>query len=323
MSTRIDRINDVRIFLRIVERGGLTAAGTSLSMSTPQVSKRLSALEKSLKVRLIDRSSRLLVLTDAGREFYPRAQAIVQSVREAEMAVAANSGELGGTLRISVPTALGEHGLVADFVALFMRNPNLSIEIHLSDRPVDVIEYGLDAALYLTDAPDRHPGDLILTTHPTSLAASPDYLNRAGRPSSENELDRHPTIRAVSERGQAAEWVLTHRDDGRRIVIPPSGRMFLSHDFRLLHAAALNGAGLARLPLGYILREAATHGLELLLPEWQFRSISVAAALRHKGARSNKVRVLLELIRTMLTRINMLAEMSPPPKSTSKQIDMP
>ena len=201
MNTRIERINDVRIFLRVVERGGLTAAGVSLSMSTPQVSKRLSALEKSLSVRLIDRSSRLLVLTDAGREFYPRAQAIVQSIREAEMAVAGSTGELGGTLRISVPTALGEQNLVSDFVALFMRNPKLSIEIHLSDRPVDVIENGLDAALYLTDAPDRHPGDMILATHPTSLAASPEYLDRAGRPSSENELDRHPTIRAVSERG--------------------------------------------------------------------------------------------------------------------------
>lgn len=316
MSARIERIHDVRIFLRVVERGGLTAAGISLSMSTPQVSKRLSALEKSLSVRLIDRSSRLLVLTDAGREFYPRAQAIVQSVREAEMAVAASSGELGGTLRISLPTALGEQGLVSDFVALFMRNPKLSVEIHLSDRPVDVIEYGLDAALYLTDAPDRHPGDLILTTHPTSLAASPEYLDRAGRPSSENELDRHPTIRAVSERGQAAEWVLTHRDDGRRVVLPPTGSMFLSHDFRVLHAAALGGAGIARLPLGYILREAASDGLELLLPEWEFRPISVAAALRHKGVRSNKVRALLELARTMLARINMLAEMDPSPEAT-------
>ncbi len=316
MGAKIERINDVRIFLRVVERNGLTAAGVSLSMSTPQVSKRLAALEKSLSVRLFDRSSRLLVLTDAGREFYPRAQAIVQSVREAEMAVAVSSGELGGTLRISLPTALGELEFVSDFVALFMRNPKLSIEIHMSDRPVDIIEHGLDAALYLTDAPDRHPGDLILTTHPTSLAASPQYLDRAGRPSSENELDRHATIRAVSERGQAADWVLTNRDDGRRVVLPPTGSMFLSHDFRVLHMAAISGAGIARLPLGFILREAASNALELILPEWEFRPISVAAELRHKGARSNKVRALLELSRTLLGRINAMAGLEPSPDLT-------
>ena len=315
MNSRIERINDVRIFLRVVERGGLTAAGNSLSMSTPQVSKRLSALEKTLKVRLIDRSSRLLVLTDAGREFYPRAQAIVQSVREAEMAMVASSGELGGTLRVSLPTALGEENLVSDFVALFIQNPKLSIEIHLSDRPVDIIENGLDAAVYVTDAPDRHPGDLILATYPTSLAASPEYLDRAGRPSSENELDRHPTIRAVSERGQAAEWVLTHRDDGRRVVLPPNGSMFLSHDFRVLHAAAISGAGIARLPLGYILRGVAFNSLELLLPEWEFRPISIMAALRHKGARSIKVRALLELAHTTMVRINALAEVNPASES--------
>lgn len=315
MNPRLERIDDVRVFLRIIDRGGLTAAGASLSMSTPQVSKRLSALENSLGVRLIDRSSRLMVLTDEGREFYPRARAIVQSVREAEMAVAASSDQLGGTLRLSLPTALGEQRIVADFVALFMKNPELSIQIHLSDRPVDVIEAGLDAALYLTDAPDRHPGDLILTEHPTSLAASPAYLDRAGRPASENELDRHPTIRAVSGRGRAAEWVLTHRDDGRRVVLPPVGPMFLSDDFRVLYAAAINGAGIARLPLGYIKQAAASNELELLLPEWEFRPIMVAAALRHRSARSNKVRALLELARATLEGINALAEMETPRES--------
>ncbi len=305
----IDRIEDVELFVSVVERGSLTAAAVTANLSVSLVSRRLSELERALGVRLIDRSSRMLVLTEHGREFLARAESILHAVREAEAALRSKADELRGTLRISLPTAVAEIGLLADFIALFSRHPQLSIEMHLSDRPVDVIGRGFDAALYLTDAPDRHPGDLIIARHPTMLAAAPAYLDRVGRPSTLEDLLEHRTIRAVSSRGKASDWLLIH-EDGREQVLPPAGGMFLSSEVRLLYAAAIAGAGIGRLPLGSLARAADNRELELVLPQWRFRPVMVAATVRRVGVRSSKVSALLELALGTLRRIEDLTRAS-------------
>lgn len=306
----VDRIEDVDLFVRIVDRGSLTAAAVSLGLSTSLVSRRLSGLESALGVRLIDRSSRMLVLTEHGRDFHARAESILMLVREAEAALRSTASELTGTLRISLPSAAAETGVMEDFVALFRRNTDLSIEMRLSDRPVDVIARGFDAALYLTDAPDRHPGDVILAQHPTMLAAAPSYLDQEGRPTTPEQLLKHRTVRAVSQRGKATEWLLMH-EDGRELVLPAAGGMFLSDEVRVLYTATVCGAGIGRIPLGYLARAAKTGELEPVLPEWRFRPIMIAATLRRAGVRSAKVSALLELAMTALQRIDAFATTAP------------
>lgn len=306
----LERIQDLEVFVQIAERSSMTAAGIALKMSTPLVSRRLAQLERALGVRLVDRSSRLLALTSEGREFYARAANLLEQLAEAEAALHAKPGELRGTLRISVPTAAIEMGLVAELSAVFRRHAQLNIEVYLSDRPVDVISRGLDAALFLTDAPDRHPGDMILGQHPTSLAASPEYLDRAGRPQKPEELIAHRTIRAVSRRGTPSPWTLID-ESGREIEIPPRGPMMLSDDLRVNYSAVIAGAGIARMPLGYIARAATRNSLELVLPQWRFRPIMLAATLRRRGAGSNKVAALLELVRSALAKVEGLASGTP------------
>ncbi len=306
----VDRIEDVDLFVRIVDRGSLTAAAVSSGLSTSLVSRRLSGLESALGVRLIDRSSRMLVLTEHGRDFHARAESILMLVREAEAALRSTASELTGTLRISLPSAAAETGVMEDFVALFRRNTDLSIEMRLSDRPVDVIAHGFDAALYLTDAPDRHPGDVILAQHPTMLAAAPSYLDQAGRPTTPEQLLKHRTVRAVSHRGRATEWLLMH-EDGRELVLPAAGGMFLSDEVRVLYTATVCGAGIGRIPLGYLARAAKTGELEPVLPEWRFRPIMIAATLRRAGVRSAKVSALLELAMSALQRIDAFATTAP------------
>jgi len=306
----IDRIEDIALFVSVVERGSLTAAAVLAGLSVSLVSRRLADLERALNVRLIDRSSRMLVLTEHGREFLGRAETILHAVREAETVLRSKADELRGTLRISLPTAAAEIAVMTDFVTLFRRHSQLSIEIHLSDRPVDIVGRGFDAALYLTDAPDRHPGDLMLAQHPTLLAAAPSYLDHAERPSSIEELREHRTVRAVSSRGKASDWLLIH-DDGREHVLPAAGGMFLSSEVRVLYAATVAGAGIGRLPLGFIARGAQAGELELVLPEWRFRPICIAASVRRAGVRSAKVTSLLELAMATLRRIDAMTESSP------------
>ncbi len=306
----IDRIEDLEVFVRIVERGSLTGAGVSLGMSTPLVCRRLSALEQALGVRLLDRSSRMLVLTAHGREFHARAETILRLAREAAAALHVKAGEVSGMLRVSLPTTVSIGGFLEEFVGLFVKHPALSIEMRLSDRPVDVIALGLDAAFYLTDAPDRHPGDLILGRHPTCLAACPSYLDRAGRPTDPEQLSQHSTVRAVSSRGTAASWALTHVS-GREYVLPPAEAMFLSDDLRMSYNAVTAGAGIGRMPLGWVARSAECGKLELVMPEWRFRPIALAARLRHSGKHSTKLTVLMELIMNLVQRYNALADRTP------------
>jgi DNA-binding transcriptional LysR family regulator len=229
---------------------------------------------------------------------------------------------LRGTLRISLPTAAAETGVLADFVSLFRRHPELSIEMHLSDRPVDVIGRGFDAALYLTDAPDRHPGDLVLAQHPTLLAAAPSYLDRAGRPDTLEDLLDHRTIRAVSSRGKASDWLLIH-EDGREEILPPAGGMFLSSEVRVLYTAAISGAGIGRVPLGFLARAANNGELEVVLPQWRFRPIMVAASVRRAGDRSSKVSALLELAMGALRRIDDFTVSVPLEEHYRRQLTQP
>lgn len=164
--------------------------------------------------------------------------------------------------------------------------------------------------MYLTDAPDRHPGDVIIGTHPTALSAAPAYLDKAGRPRSPEELAHHRTIRAVSRRGKATTWTLTHLD-GREAVVEPGGSMILSDELRVLYATTVNGAGIGRMPVGYIARAAMAGGLEIVLPEWRFRPIMVAATLRRQGAQSAKIAAIIELIQAMVQRVEVYALASP------------
>ena len=303
-------IENIELFVRIVERESLTAAGASLGMSTSLVSRHLASLERALGVRLIDRSSRLLVLTEQGREFHAHAVGLLQHIRDIETALRAKGEELRGTLRVSLPNAAAETEFMRDIVALFHRHANLCIDVTLSDRPVDIVALGLDVAIYLTDAPDRHPGDVIIGQHPTALAAAPAYLDRAGRPGSPQELATHRTIRAVSRRGTATTWTLTHVD-GRKAVVDPGGSMILSDELRVLYATTINGAGIGRMPVGYIAKAAMAGGLEIVLPEWRFRPIMVAATLRRQGAQSAKIAAIIELIQAMVQRVEVYALASP------------
>jgi DNA-binding transcriptional LysR family regulator len=306
----IERIEDLEIFVRIVERGSLTSAGVSLGMTTAVISRRLSALEQGLGARLIDRNSRMLVLTERGREFHRRAEAILRMVTEASREIRSSTHDVRGTLRVSMPTSATDSHFLAYFVRAFHDHPELNIELHLSDRPVDVVAQGLDAAFYVTDAPDRHPEDAILGLHPTCLAASPAYLDRVGRPANPEDLGEHRTIRAVSSRGRGAVWVLTHAD-GRKILVPPSERMFLTDDLRLSFSAVVEGAGIGRMPLGYVAQGMGAGMLELVLPQWRFRPIMLAANVRRSGKHSAKVQLMLKIVSDLLEHIDALAADTP------------
>jgi DNA-binding transcriptional LysR family regulator len=279
-------------------------------MSTSAISKRLAALEQHLGVRLLDRTSRVMSMTSDGREFFARASNVCEQLREAESSLGASDGQLHGTLRVSLPTVAVEMGILGDFVDISSRHPGLNMEIYLSDRSVDLVGKALDAALFLTDDPDRHLGDLVLGLQPTVLVGSPDFLDRIGRPSCPEELGTLRSIRAISRRGNPIPWKL-FGPDGKEFTVPIAGPTILSDDLRVTYMSALCGGGLARLPLAFVADATKPSRVEQVLPQWRFRPIVLMAALRHRHVLSKKVKALLELVQIGFERMDALVEGGP------------
>ncbi|MBS0456073.1 MAG: LysR family transcriptional regulator [Proteobacteria bacterium] len=304
------RVQDLEVFVQLVECGSFTRAGQVLGMSTSAISKRLSALEDHLHARLLDRTSRTLAMTGEGREFHARAASICQQLREAESSVSAATEHLHGTLRVSIPTAAVEMGILADLVEIGSRHPALNLEIYLSDRSVDLNAKALDASLFLTDDPERHPGDLVLGLQPTVLAAAPEFLDRMGRPSAPEDLAALRSIRAVSRRGNPIPWRL-YGPHGAECVVPVAGPTLLTDDLRVTYMTAMAGGGIARAPLAYLADARKPCRLEWVLPQWRFQPIVLMAALRHKHAPSKKVKALIDLVKVGLERMAALAAGGP------------
>ncbi len=304
------RVQDLEMFEQLVECGSFTRAGQLLGMSTSAISKRLAALEGQLGARLLDRTSRVVSMTSAGREFHARAASICQQLREAESSLIGATEHLRGTLRVSIPTAAVEMGILGDLVEVAARHAGLNLEIYLSDRSVELTPKALDACLFLTDDPERHPGDVVLGLQPTVLAASGEFLDRAGRPTTPQELESLRTIRAISRRGNPIPWRL-YGEDGSEVVVPVAGPTVLTDDLRVTYMTAMAGGGIARAPLAYLADARKPCQLEWVLPRWRFQPIAIMASLRHRHAPSRKVKALLELVRVALDRMAGLVEDGP------------
>jgi DNA-binding transcriptional LysR family regulator len=304
------RVQDLEVFVQLVGCGSFTKAGLLLGMSTSAISKRIAALEQHLGVRLLDRTSRVMSMTSDGREFFARASNVCQQLREAESSLGTPDGQLHGTLRVSLPTAAVEMGILGDFVDISARHSGLNMEIYLSDRSVDLVGKALDAALFLTDDPDRHLGDLVLGLQPTVLVGSSAFLDRMGRPSSPEQLGALRSIRAISRRGNAIPWKL-FGPGGQEFTVPVAGPTLLSDDLRVTYMSAISGGGLARVPLAYIADTTKPMQLEQVLPQWRFPPIVLMAALRHRHVLSKKVKALIELVQVGLDRMDALAEGGP------------
>jgi DNA-binding transcriptional LysR family regulator len=180
----------VTAFVRVIEAGSFTAAAQTLGLPKSSVSRRVSALEKELRVRLVQRSTRRLVLTEAGRAYFERARAALAGLTDARTAVADMSQEIAGPIRLSA--APDNTGMLAGLVAEFLgRHPKVQIDLVLTSRRVDLVAEGFDLAVRAGRLADSSLVARRLGTTDLRLFASPGYLRRAGRPRALGDLADH------------------------------------------------------------------------------------------------------------------------------------
>ncbi len=186
----MDKLRAMETFVRIVDRGSLTAAAESLQTSLPSVVRRLAALEESLGVRLLNRTTRRIALTDEGREYYLRCKRVLDDVVEAEAALSARRAAPRGRLVVTAPVLFGRMHVAPLVIDFLVRHRALQVELRLLDRMVDLVEEGIDAAVRIGRLPDSSLVAIAVGQTRRVVCASPAYLKRAGTPKAPPDLAR-------------------------------------------------------------------------------------------------------------------------------------
>ncbi|ONG53781.1 hypothetical protein BKE38_11485 [Pseudoroseomonas deserti] len=295
----MDRLAEMRVFVRAVEDGGFSAAGRALSLTPSAVSKLVARLENRLGVVLFNRSLRSLALTPEGEAFYPAALQALAAVEEAE--ARAQGGRLTGeVLRIrSVPT-FAIH-LLAPLVPEFRRqHPGLRLEFVLGNEPGNLLEGGVDLAISIGELPDSSLVARRVTTMRWIICASPRYLAEHGTPKTPAELAEHECLN-FNKRMPWSTWSFRGADHSVS-RIPARGGV-TANQGQMLMALAVAGVGIARLA-DFQIREALSEGkLVRLFPEQEPRMEEAIYAV-HQGRRhpSPRLRFFLDFLEEEFSR---------------------
>ena len=288
-------LNDLYYFAAVVDHGGFAAAERALGIPKSRLSRRISALESELGVRLLQRSTRRFAVTDVGTSVHRHAQSMLAEAQAAREAVDRLSAEPRGTVRISVPVSMAQQQfpkLLPEFMALY---PKVRLQLIVSNRRVDVINEGVDVALRVRSKLDDD-GSLVMRSFgqiQELLVASPGYLDRAGRPQVPEELVEHVTL-SISEDDARQRWEL-HGPEGevRRIELQPRVTGF---DFPMMQAMARDGIGITLLP-ETVCADAVRRGeLEVVLPQWRLPQGIAHAVFASRRGLLPAVRVLIDFL---------------------------
>lgn len=255
-------LNEIAVFTRVVQAGSFTAAARALGMPKSTVSRKVSDLEERLKARLLQRTTRKLSLTDAGRMYFDYGVRIVGELEAAEAAVGSLQEQPRGLLRITAPL---HSEWLGDLVAEFMkRNPEVQVELHCTGRTVDLVEERYDLGIRAGALADSSLVARRLGSATWLLAASPAYLRRRRHPRTPDDLKRHDCL--LFGAGSTAVDVHLHRG-AESVQVAVSPRLVVD-DFDILCKAATAGLGIALLPAFHCAEALRSNRLERVLRDW-------------------------------------------------------
>lgn len=241
----MDRIQAVKLFLRVVDLGSFSKAAAELGMGQPAATKQVARLEAQLGARLLHRTTRGVAPTEIGALYYEKCRLIAHHVEEAESVAALLQTQVQGGLRISTSVAFGRR-VLSPLVMHFMRlNPQLQVDLSCDDRYVNLVEQGVDVAVRMGRLADSTLGARYLGMNPWVVVAAPDYLARRGTPQRPDDLAAHDALIYSTVQGDA-RWPFTG-PGGQARSMPVRGAL-RSNNLSTLLAAAREGFGVAALP---------------------------------------------------------------------------
>ncbi|MBC5785783.1 LysR family transcriptional regulator [Ramlibacter sp. USB13] len=241
----MDRLQALRLFVRVVDLGSFSKAAADLGIGQPSATKQVAQMERQLGARLLHRSTHGVTPTEVGALYYEKCKLIVHHVDEADSVATLLQQQVQGSLRISTSVAFGRR-VLAPLVMRFMEaNPKLQVELTVEDRYVNLVEQGIDVAIRMGRLADSTLGARFLGTSPWVVVASPQYLQRHGTPTEPDELAAHEALVYTTVQGDA-RWQFAG-PQGEDALVPVRGCL-RSNNLSTLLAAARKGMGVAILP---------------------------------------------------------------------------
>jgi len=287
----MDQLQSMRVFTRVAHHLGFAAAARELGLSPGAVTKHVNALEAHVGARLFDRTTRSVGLTEAGRMYLERCLECLLSIDDADASVGELTRGPKGNLRVTAPIDFGEP-LQPVIAALLAANDELTVDLRLSNRVVDMVEEGIDVGVRVAPSLDgRYVARPVAQTR-IGLYASPDYLDRRGRPRRPADLASHRGLIFVEPR-PLDELTLTRGKRSVRVKLPNA---LCSNNGATLIGAAIGGAGITLAPSFLVWKGVAAGQLEPVLSEWALFELRVFAIYPHRRFLSPKVRLFVDLL---------------------------
>lgn len=290
----MDKFEAMRVFCSVIEAGGFAPAAERLGLSTSAVSRHVAQLEAHLNVRLLNRTTRRMSPTDEGFAYFERCTQLLVDLEETEASVAGEALHPRGRLRLTAPIALATLRLAPAFAAFSRQCPDITLDIQLSDNVADFAEEGLDLAIRVgrvgsDNLVARHIGESALL-----VAAAPDYLQRAGTPSSPDDLAQHDCLTYTYSSG-GNQW--SFEDNTGKTISTRIGGPINANNGMLLAEIAAAGGGIALAPC-FILQPLIDAGrLQRVLPEWSMPRLPIHAVYPTRRHLSAKVQAMAAFLK--------------------------
>jgi len=288
-------LDNIAVFVRVVELGSLSAAGRDMRISPAVASSRIKELEKHLGVRLLNRTTRQLAPTEHGRVFYDGAKKVLEAVEEAEGAVAALSGKPRGTIRVTAPLGLGKRLIASGIPEFHERYPQISVRLRLSDHEVDIMREGIDVAFKLGLLESSSLRMRGIMDCERVLAAAPAYLARRGEPERPEQLveDGHDCLMLRFPGTREYFWTLRTAEGPKKFEVRGP---FDTDDGDVITGWALEGHGIINKPRFEIEPFLRDGRLKVILPDTPPVPVKLAAIYPHRKLQDPKVRLLVDFM---------------------------
>jgi LysR family transcriptional regulator for bpeEF and oprC len=289
-----NKLQAMEVFVQVVDAGSFTRAAETLQLPKATVSTLVQSLEASLSAKLLHRTTRLVTVTTDGAAYYERCVRILSDVHDAEESLSRTRLSPSGRLRVDVPTGLASEILIPALPGFFERYPDIMMELGSTDRPVDLIEEGVDCAIRGGELGDdnliaRRVGIINFVT-----AASPAYLDRYGVPQHPRDLERHRCVNYFSAKtGKTYDWDFRRGEE--RIDIGMRGVIALN-DSNAYVQAGLSGLGVIQMTDYLLTQHVAAGRMVQLLSDWTSEPLPVHVIYPQNRHLSAKVRVFVEWV---------------------------
>ena len=288
----MDRFLEMRTFVQVVDAGSFVGAAEPLELSKAAVSRHVSELEARLGVRLLNRTTRRLSLTEEGELFYARCKELLSSLEAAESEITSRTEEAIGLLRVSAPVSFGILHLAEVWAEFKTRHPKVTFDVTLSDRMVDIVEDGFDLAIRISHLSSSSLVSRQLATTRIVACASPGYLARHGTPTEPSALTTHRVI-AYSYWSTQDEWQFDGPNGRISVRTSPCIR---TNNGDTCRAAALAHEGVILQPTFLIGHDLAAGRLVELFPAYQAGAVGIHAVYNSRKHVAPKVRLLIDFL---------------------------